>query len=300
MDVQYRALTHINYAFLEVKRDGGYQPVPNRGKLGELVVAAHAYGVKVLGSLGGYNDGKSDAFDAIAADPRTSSIFIENTMALVDFYQLDGVDIDWEYPSLAAADNYAALMHSLAARLHAAGKLLTAAVSANDFHGSAVRDSVFADVDFLNIMAYDDGYGEPGRHHSTYDFAYDAIHYWRNDRGAPDSKLVLGVPFYGRSLKDRHSRTFRGIFSADSAAPDKDVSGDFGYNGFATLRDKTLRLAHNLGGGIMIWQIAQDAAGNRIPPERHFRCREGAGGSGASGSRSAVADQVPADQPTSP
>ena len=66
MDVQYRALTHINYAFLEANRDGGYQPVPNRGKLGELVVAAHAYGVKVLGSLGGYNDGKSDAFDAIA------------------------------------------------------------------------------------------------------------------------------------------------------------------------------------------------------------------------------------------
>jgi chitinase len=261
VDVQYQALTHINYAFLAANKEGGYQPVPNPEKLSELVTIAHAYGVKVLGSLGGYNDGKTDAFQAIAADAGIAALFIDNTLALVDEYQLDGVDIDWEYPSLEAADNYAALMHSLAARLHAAGKLLTAAVSATDFHGSAIRDSAIADVDFLNIMAYDDGYGQPGVHHSTYDFAFDAIHYWRTDRGAPGSKLVLGVPFYGRSLKDRHARTFKGIFAADSAAPGKDVSGGFGYNGFATLRDKTLRLARNLGSGIMIWQIAQDAPG---------------------------------------
>jgi len=260
-NVQYQALTHINYAFLAVNKEGGYQAVPHPEKLDELVAVAHAYGVKVLVSLGGYNDGKTDAFEAVAADAGITSLFIDNTLALVDDHLLDGVDIDWEYPSLAAADNYAALMRSLAARLHSAGKLLTAAVSATDFHGSAIPDSVIADVDFLNIMAYDDGYGQPGVHHSTYDFASDAIYYWRNYRNAPGPKLVLGVPFYGRSLKDRHSRTFKGIFAGDSAAPGKDVSGDFGYNGFATLRDKTLRLAHNLGGGIMIWQIAQDAPG---------------------------------------
>ena len=260
-DIQYPALTHINYAFLAANKNGGYQAIPNPAKLSELVAAAHAYGVKVLASLGGYNDGRTDAFQAIAADARITNRFVDNTLALVDEFQLDGVDMDWEYPSLAAADNYAALMHALAARLHAAGKLLTAAVSANDVHGSAIRGSVIADVDFLNIMAYDDGYGQPGVHHSTYDFAYDAIYYWRNNRDAPGSKLVLGVPFYGRSLKNRHSRTFKGILAADSDAPGKDVSGEFGYNGFATLRDKTLRLAHNLGGGIMIWQIAQDAPG---------------------------------------
>ncbi len=161
-DIQFRALTHINYAFLEANKAGGYQPVPYPQKLSEVVAAAHAYGVKVLGSLGGYNDGKTDAFDTIAADAGITGRFVDNTLALVDDFQLDGVDIDWEYPSLAAADNYAALMHALAARLHAAGKLLTAAVSATGFHGSAIPDGVIADVDFLNIMAYDDGYGRAG------------------------------------------------------------------------------------------------------------------------------------------
>ena len=66
-NVQYQALTHINYAFLAVNKEGGYQAVPHPEKLDELVAVAHAYGVKVLVSLGGYNDGKTDAFEAVAA-----------------------------------------------------------------------------------------------------------------------------------------------------------------------------------------------------------------------------------------
>ena len=152
-------------------------------------------------------------------------------------------------------------MHSLAGSLHGAGKLLTAAVSADARHGDTILDSVIADVDFLNIMAYDDGYRQPEVHHSTYEFALGAMQYWLVDRGAPQSKLTLGVPFYGRSLKDRHSRTYKSLLAGDSNAPAKDVSGEFAYNGIVTLRDKTLRLARSMGSGIMIWQLAQDAAG---------------------------------------
>jgi len=260
-EIQYQALTHIDYAFLTPTRDGGYLPIPRADKLVALIERAHAHGVKVLASLGGADDDGTDAFRAIATDPVLSAVFIANTVALVTDWGLDGIDMDWEFPGMKVADEYAALMHSLAERLHAAGYLLTAAVSAGSWYGGAIRDIVIQDVDFLNVMAYDDGYRQPGVHHSTYDFAYSAMRYWLNNRGAPPSKVVLGVPFYGRSLRDRHSRTFKSIFARDFNAPGKDVSGGFGYNGFATLRDKTLRLARNLGGGIMIWQIAQDVPG---------------------------------------
>jgi GH18 family chitinase len=260
-DIQYRALTHIDYAFLTPTGEGDYQAVPRPEKLVALVAFAHAHGVKVLASIGGSDQSDIDAFETIAGDPAIAAVFVDNTMGLVNGYALDGIDMDWEFPSMQVADDYAALMHSLAERLHGEGALLTAAVSAGAWHGGAIRDSVIADVDFLNIMAYDDGYKQPGVHHSTYDFAYSAMRYWLNDRGAAPAKVVLGVPFYGRSLKDRHSRTFKSIYARDFNAPGKDISGEFGYNGFTTLREKTLRLAHNLGGGIMIWQIAQDAPG---------------------------------------
>jgi chitinase len=262
-DIRFEALTHINYAFLNVNAYGCYQPVDNPGKLARLVALAHAHGVKVMASLGGYNEGKTDAFETVAGDPAAVSVFIESTMSLVHAFRLDGIDVDWEYPSLAAADNYAAMMHALALRLHGEGGELTAAVSADGWNGSHIRGSVIADVDFLNIMAYDDGYRQVGVHHSSYDFALAAMQYWLYQRGTPQEKVILGVPFYGRSLKTRRSLTYRRIAAADLNAPGKDVSGDYGYNGFATVRDKTLRLARNLGGGVMIWQIAQDAPGDR-------------------------------------
>ena len=262
-DIQYEALTHIDYAFLTVTAQGCYQVVANPGKLARLVALAHAHGVQVLASLGGDNDGKTDAFETVAADPAITSVFIESTMSLVNAFHLDGIDMDWEFPTRAAADSYAVMMHRLAERLHAEGKILTAAVSADGWNGSRIQGSVIADVDFLNIMAYDDGYRQVGVHHSSYDFALAAVRYWRDERGVPPPKVILGVPFYGRNLKTRRSLMFKTIIARDFNAPGKDVSGEYGYNGFATLRDKTLRLARNLGGGIMIWQIAQDAPGDR-------------------------------------
>jgi chitinase len=259
--IQYRALTHINYAFVAPTKEGEYYPVDESEKLGLLVAYAHAFGVRVLASLGGGSDGKNEAFRAIAADPSLTAAFCGNTMALLERYDLDGIDMDWEFPSAADADGFALLMSALADALHAAHKLLTIAVGADEFDGVNCEDSVIASVDFLNIMAYDYGYGQSGVHHSTYAFAQAAMNYWLADRGVPADKVVLGLPFYGRSLVDRHSRTFKAILAKDRDAPGKDVSGEFGYNGFATLRAKTLDLARALGGGVMVWQLNQDASG---------------------------------------
>jgi GH18 family chitinase len=259
--VQYRALTHINYAFLSPGADGGFKSVDHPEKLELLVACAHAYGVRVLASLGGGSDEKGSAFEAISADPRLVAAFCDSAMAMLSRYDLDGIDVDWEFPAAGDAEGFAGLMHALAERLHAAHRLLTIAVSADDEHGRYVRDDVIADVDFLNIMAYDDGFGRPGAHHSTYGFAAAAQAYWLVDRGVPADKTVIGLPFYGRSLVNRHSRSFKAIFAKDREAPGKDVSGEFGYNGFGTVRAKTLDLALAKGGGVMVWQLNQDASG---------------------------------------
>jgi len=260
--LQFDALTQIDYAFLASTPEGGYEPVSHPAKLARLVALAHARGVKVLASVGGWTGYGPSPFDTISSDPQLTLRFVLNTLALVDEYDLDGLDIDWEFPSREAADRFAALIRALADDLHAAGKLLTIAVSATYRHGDSVEDSVIANVDFLDIMAYDDGVGgPPGVPHSSYAFAEKALNYWLVSRDVPAHKAVLGVPFYGRSLKNYHARTFKSIVAEDPNAPAKDLSRGYAYNGFATIRAKTMRLARERAGGIMIWQIAQDAPG---------------------------------------
>ncbi len=259
-NIQYRALTHVCYAFATPRTDGSYADLPNERRLMDLAARAHAAGAKVLISVGGGGTGYEDALAAIAADPVRIERFVDASMDLIDVYGLDGIDMDWEFP--ATPLDFALLMHALSMRLHEAGKELSVAVSATSFHGKDYLDTVIEDVDFLNIMAYDDGYGTPGAHHSSYWFAQAAMDYWLTTRGVPKAKAILGVPFYGRSLKDRHSISYSKVLGADPWASSADVSGEFGYNGFDTLRAKAVNLARLRGGGIMIWQLNQDASGS--------------------------------------
>jgi chitinase len=260
--IQYRALTHICYAFATPTMEGGFDKIEHEDKLIALVTKAHANKVKVLLSMGGWNTGEPNAYDTIAADPTLLSTFSENTMTLIARYCLDGIDMDWEFPTASTAQIFADLMHALSEKLHVAGKQLSIAVSADATHGQYYLDGIIQDVDFLNIMAYDDGYGTPNVHHSTYWFARAALDYWMGTRQVPKAKAILGVPFYGRSLKDRHSKSYFLLRKADPRASASDVSGEFGYNGFDTLRAKAVNLARVRGGGIMIWQLNQDANGS--------------------------------------
>ncbi|MBX0288926.1 carbohydrate-binding protein [Hymenobacter sp. HSC-4F20] len=247
--VQYSKLTHINYAFLLPTATGGLQPIENPAKLQSLVSAAHANGVKVLISVGGWNNGDDSAFETIGGNATYRNTFVANLVSFANQYNLDGVDIDWEYPDAgASATNYAALMQQLSTEMHNRGKLLTAAVVATG--GAGVLNSVFGYVDFLNLMAYDANNFD----HSTYDYAVQSINYWKG-RGLPASKTVLGVPFYGRPSWESYAQLL-----ARGASPNADVFNGVGYNGIPTIKSKT-NLAFDQASGIMIWELSQDATG---------------------------------------
>ena len=248
-DVQYSKLTHINYAFLLPTATGGLQPIENPAKLQSLVSTAHANGVKVLISVGGWNNGDDSGFESIGANATYRNTFVTNLVNFASQYNLDGVDIDWEYPDAgASATNYAALMQQLSTAMHSRGKLLTAAVVSTG--GAGVPSSVFGYVDFLNLMAYDANNFD----HSTYDYAVQSINYWRG-RGLPANKTVLGVPFYGRPSWESYAQLL-----ARGASPNADVFNGVGYNGIPTIKSKT-NLAFDQASGIMIWELSQDAIG---------------------------------------
>lgn len=246
----YTKLTHINYAFVLPESNGALKPLDGgASRLQTLVQKAHAAGVKVIISVGGWNDGNDSAFVSLAANSSYRNTFVNNLVKFVDQYQLDGVDIDWEYPNAGSeATNFRLLMQQLAATFHPRGKLVTAAVTADDSVGSVDAEVIKA-VDFLNLMVYDMGYP-----HSTYQHAQNALNYWQYNEGLPKDKRVLGLPFYSHkdwvSYKDVIAR-----FGASAAQIDN--AGGLDYNGQPTIRAKS-ELALNQAGGLMFWELSQD------------------------------------------
>ncbi len=265
-EIQYDKLTHVIYAFLIPGADGSLIGIEKPEKLKALVAAAHAKDVKVMIAVGGWsykNVPLQGNFEKMASSEKSRKLFITNTVQFLKDYQLDGVDIDWEFP-LAAAP-YETLVRELDEALSTEGLLLSAALNGAwsetgaPLTSSFVSDKALACFDFINIMAYDADPTGPG--HSPLWFADTSIRYWAA-RGVPKEKIILGVPLYGapgwvqyRSLiADNPLNAFR-----DKA---EIVVGTYGkipvyYNGIATIQEKT-RLALLKAGGVMLFDINED------------------------------------------
>jgi GH18 family chitinase len=248
-EIAFARLTHVNYAFALPTADGGLQPVQDLPKLRSLVTRAHENRVRVLISIGGWNDGDDSAFTALSVSRAGRRNFAETVTRLVADQGLDGVDIDWEYPEATEADRYAALINELSTVLRPAGKLLTAAVTASSWGSEGIPNETFPDLDWLNIMAYDGG---SGADHSPYSYAVSALDFWAG-RGLPRAKTVLGVPFYSRP----GWRSYASLVATYPDAPYRDEVGGEYYNGIDTIRRKTC-LARQRAWGVMIWELSQD------------------------------------------
>jgi GH18 family chitinase len=248
--IPYEKLTHINYSFLTPKSDGSFNPINNSWKLRQIVGAAQGHNIKVSISVGGW--GWDAQFEELAARTESRTAFVQNLKAFVDEYQLDGADIDWEYPDPGqSSHNFLALIRELRAAMPE--KLLTiAVVSYGDEYGSGVPSESFELFDFVNIMTYD------GPDHGTMEQFEKGYSYWRT-RGLPREKFVMGVPFYARP-----EMSYFKIVGTNPNAAQTDVLEQDGttyhYNGIPTIQAKT-RIAMENASGIMFWALDHDAQG---------------------------------------
>jgi GH18 family chitinase len=246
--IPYDKLTHINYAFFLPEADGNFEPIVNPEKLDAIVRESKNHDVKVLISAGGW--GRDGEFEGFTADADKRNVFIQNLLAFTREHQLDGIDIDWEYPRVESSENFLALMRELRAALPA-GKLLTAAVVSHGVNGDGIPAASFQTMDFINVMAYD------GIEHASLNHAQVALDYWLS-RGVPRSKLVLGVPFYSRPI----AVPYRNLIQIEPTAAYLDEMVYEGttvsYNGIQSIKLKT-EIALHRASGIMIWNLEYDS-----------------------------------------
>lgn len=254
--IPYDKLTHINYAFLTPKDDGTFNPINNSWKLKQIVAVGHSKNVKVLISVGGW--GWDKQFETMAASSESRRAFAQNLRAFVDEYQLDGADIDWEYPDAGeSSEHFLSLIQELRAALP--DKLLTTAVVSYGDNALGIHPESFELFDFVNVMTYD------GPDHGTMEQFEKGLAYW-TERGLPKEKIVMGMPFYAH-VKDSSAEgvTFAKLVQADPAAAQVDEFDYYGmtevYNGIPTVQAKTRR-AMEQASGVMFWALDHDTQGD--------------------------------------
>jgi len=244
-NIQYDALTDINYFGMKVTLDGALDSSNIRFADQALMVSlAHGQGVRVSISVIGFDE----VFGQMAADAGARRNFITNITQYCRDYDLDGVDLDWELAfSSTEKDNYSLLVQELSASLRPLELLLTVAVYPL---GSDIRPWAIEYVDWLNIMVYN--FAWP---HSTYANAVQSLDHWEA-YGCPREKEVLGIPFYGKD--DTSSYSYKYIMDTYNPDPNVDIVGGIGFNGIDTIRKKTDLAVSGGYGGVMIWELAHD------------------------------------------
>lgn len=217
-------VTHINYAFGGVKDTFDGVNISNPERLRTIAnLKKNNPDLKVLLSVGGWGAGN---FSEMAADPKLRRKFADDCLRIVKEYNLDGIDIDWEYPGSSAAKissspddraNFTLLMRDLRETL-GNNRLLTIATSAGAEH--IAYTDVIPYLDFVNIMTYD--MANAPKHHAalypsenTPDLTCVESVRRHVAGGVPVNKLVLGVPFYGRGGKEMKGRDFKNIKEGD-------------------------------------------------------------------------------------
>jgi chitinase len=217
-------LTHINFAFANVVDgrvvEGSTHDADELRALTGL--RRRRPDLKVLASVGGWT--WSGAFSDAVLTPEARARFVGSAVEFLRRHDLDGIDIDWEYPGLPGNDNvhrpedtrnFTAVMAELRSALDGEGAargrhyLLTFAAAANPEYLEHVEiGKVQESVDFVNLMTYDfrEGSDALAGHHANLYLNPSDDKRLSTDRavrsfllaGTPPGKLVVGVPFYGR------------------------------------------------------------------------------------------------------
>ena len=251
--------TQINYAFAKIVNGAAALGDPARDGRNLRVVTAlrrRNPDLKLVLSLGGWDD--SAGFSDAAASPEGRKAFARSCVDLLLAHDLDGVDLDWEYPVSGGAPgvvhrpqdkgNFTLLLRELRQALDRQGRrdgrqyVLSIAGAVNGGYLNSIEPQAVAEtVDHIFLMAYDlhgpwdntadfnaplyapsDG---PPRFRASVDYGISA---WLG-RGVPAEKLVLGMPLYGyiyQGVSSRNSGLYQPYESARSVSWDK-VKGEY-------------------------------------------------------------------------
>jgi chitinase len=247
-EISAEKLTHINYAFANIKDGKIVAGNPKDEKRLKKINSLKKDNpdLKILISVGGWS--WSGGFSEAVATKIAREQFANSGISFLQKNQIDGIDLDWEYPGQPGAGNvhtpedktnFTSILKLFRKKLDSLGKidqrnyLLTIATAANQQYLDHVElNKIHEYLDFISIMSYDyqGGWNDSTSHHTNlYVSKTDPNDYKQSTKtavtehleaGAPSKKLIVGVAFYGRGWHETenknlglHQRAFGNTFS---------------------------------------------------------------------------------------
>jgi chitinase len=222
--IDAQSMTRVNYAFADIKDGRMVTGFASDAQNFRLLTGLRKQNPSftVLVSVGGWL--WSTNFSDVVSTSQSRDLFNQSAMDFLSRYDLDGLDIDWEYPGMPGAGhpfrredgrNFTLLLKELRKRFDAVSAkshkrlyLTIAAGASSEYLAHTEMKVVQKYVDSVNLMAYD--YVEPGSdpltgHHAplftnpadSRNYSGDASVRAFERAGVPARKILLGLPFYG-------------------------------------------------------------------------------------------------------
>jgi len=262
-DAHLDRLTHIALFSIIPGADGTVPLKPGGNgtwsdDISDMVNRAHNKNVKVVIVISGGSDKFSQNVQVTNRET-----FTDNIVNLVNQYNFDGVDIDWEFPSgTQQIDDFEKFLVLLKQKLGT--KRLSFAIGLK-YSPSSFQNNTYAAIDALHIMTYDmevEVSSGVYDHHAGMEKTKNLINSFVISGRISKEKIFYGVPFYGKSqTNNKDTKTYADIIKGkESTLSQQDFDGTYYYDGVLQVKEKT-KYAYDKGiGGIMIWEMGQDVA----------------------------------------
>lgn len=242
----------------------------------------------------GLNDYRKPGFSEMTSDRKKRKAFVNSVKQVVKKYNLDGVDLDWEFPTTekgghtARPDddkNYVKLAKELRKAL---GKDKWISYYSNNSGQWIDHKGMLPYVSYVNVSGYNLAIPQEGKtllHQSplypgkkTGDWCVSKAMERHLNLGIPKEKLLMGIPFFGRGLQPFKSETscvdfskydegLQKVWAEDAQVPyyaDRDGNLILGYDDEQSIEAKFDFIRANELPGIFVWQYDGDFPGHRL------------------------------------
>lgn len=286
-DVPFDALTDLTLAFAIPRPDGTL----NLDEINKLDIReCRELGGRLFRigiAVGGW--GTSEEFVAATSVEESRNRLIDSCLDLITRFDLDYLDIDWEYPADAEqTNNFKLLLEGLRGRIPPNVQLL---ICVPCFQSGFDTTELNELVDFVVLMGYDmfGAWSERSGHHSAlFPNIQDHVNHLTENERIPMKKIILACPLYARTFSDCSglaecfSGPGLGSFGEAGSMDYKDVlkncqkieydpvavshyasfQGNFmTFEGPQSLETKCHWVKERGMGGLAFWQVAGDACG---------------------------------------